>query len=160
MLNNWIVNDNWLNDHRVNQFNSRKANFSRERDQLWKNQDLYDYFFWTLRKCAFYFSLLSICILKTRTWLKDYFTTSQIFIDVCMSNLTMSFAKCINSYLIDAKTISWRRFYNRQYSCIFFHSRQLSIVLMSWIKMLLSFTKSITIILREDCLKFFRRFAL
>jgi hypothetical protein len=49
--------------------------------------------------------LLSICTFKTRTWLKDYFTTSQIFIDVCMSNFAKFLVKYINSYLINVKTI-------------------------------------------------------
>ncbi len=38
--NDRIVNDNWSNDERVNQFDSCKARFSNERSQLWKNQRL------------------------------------------------------------------------------------------------------------------------
>jgi hypothetical protein len=131
MSNDWIVNDNRLNDRRVNQSDFRKVSFSRERDQSWKSQDLCDYIFCTFRRCAFHFNLFSICILKTRTWWKDYFTTSQTLIDVCMSHFAMFLVKCINSYLIDAKTILWREFHSRQCSCIFFNNRQLLIVLIS-----------------------------
>jgi hypothetical protein len=131
MSNNKIVNDNRSNNRRVNQSDSRKTSFLRERDQSWKNQNLNNHFFCTFLKCAFHFSLLSICIFKTFTWLKNYFTTSQIFIDVCMSNFAMFFIKCINFYLIDAKTTSWWRFHSKQCLCIFFSSQKLLIVLMS-----------------------------
>ncbi len=78
-------------------------------------------FFCTLRRCASYFSLLSICTLKTRTWQEDCFTTSQILIDVCMSNFAMFLVRCISSYLVDAKTTSWRRLHSKQCSLIFYN---------------------------------------
>ncbi len=131
MSNDEIVNDDRSNNRRVNQFDSRKTSFYVNAINREKIKVRAIIFFYMFRRYTSHFNLLLICIFKTRTWLKNCFTTSQIFIDVCISNFAMFFVKCINSYLINAKTISWRRFYNKQCSCIFFNNRQWLIVLMS-----------------------------
>ncbi len=86
-------------------------------------------------------SLMSFCIFKMRIWLKDRYTTSHIWMMICISNFFEFFVKRMNSYLINAKTISWRRVHVSKWACISFRMRQLLVMLNSYVKILISFTK-------------------
>ncbi len=56
--NDEIVNNDRSNNCRINQFDSWKASFSRERDQSWKNQDLCEYFLLYASKMRISFQLV------------------------------------------------------------------------------------------------------
>jgi hypothetical protein len=56
--NNEIVNNDWSKNRHVNQFDFWEANFSRERDQSWKNQDLCNHFFLYVLKMRILFQFI------------------------------------------------------------------------------------------------------
>jgi hypothetical protein len=157
VLNDWRVRYNEFDDRFVNQLCFDKARVSRENDETRKYQRLNNHFFWMFLTCVFHFSLISICIFKTRIWFNDCFTTSQMRTIVCISIFLEFFVKWMSSYLIDAKTISWRRVYVSQWACIFSRTRQLFVMLTSYVNILMLFIKSIATIERNNCFKSFKK---
>ncbi len=109
-------------------------------------------FFWIFRTCDFHLSLMFIWILNILIEIVDFLITLLILMNAVILNLRWFCVKCINSYLIDAKRTSCRLVHSSHSSCVCFSALQLLFVLISYIKMLMSFTKSIIVIL---CLDFF-----
>jgi hypothetical protein len=160
MSDDRCLNNNKFDYRFVNQSCFDKTRLSDEDDETRQRQRLNDHFFWMLLTWVLHLSLMSICILRTRIWLKDCFTTSHIRTIICMSNFLEFFVKWINSYLIDTKTISWRRVHVSQWSCIFFRVRQLLVMLNSYVNMLISFTKFKYMIRRKNRFNNFNKSAL
>jgi hypothetical protein len=103
--------------------------------------------FWIFLTCEFHFSLISNCTFNTRTIVVDFLMTFFILIVIVMSNRLWFRVKCNNSYLSDAKRASCRRVHNSQITCVFFSALQLFVFLMSYVKMLISFTMFMIVIL-------------
>ncbi len=76
MSSDEIVNDDRSNNRDVNQFDSREASFSRERNQSSKNQDLCDHFLLYASKMRISFQL----IVNLHT--QDAYVTKKLFYDV------------------------------------------------------------------------------
>jgi hypothetical protein len=66
-------------------------------------------FFWIFLTCESHFNLMSICTVNTRTNDVSFLMMFFMLIAIIMSNHLRFRAKCNNSYLIDAKRVSWRR---------------------------------------------------
>jgi hypothetical protein len=116
--------------------------------------------FWIFLTCEFHFNLISSCTFNTRTIVIDSLMTFFILIVIVMSNRLWFRVKCNNSYLIDAKRVSCQRVYNSQMTCVFFSVLQLFMMFMSYVKMLISFTKFMIVILYLNRSKIFKMFAL
>ncbi len=76
MSNDEIVNDDWSNNHRVNQSDSWETSFSRERDQSWKCRDLCDHFLLYVSKMRISFQF----IVNLHT--QDAYVIKRLFYDV------------------------------------------------------------------------------
>jgi hypothetical protein len=107
-----------------------------------------------------HFSLMSSCTLNTRTIVVDFLMTFFTLIVIFMSNRLWFFVKCNNSYFVDAKRASCRRVYSSQITCVFSNVLQLLVMFMSYVKMLISFTKFMTVILYLNRSKIFKMFSL
>jgi hypothetical protein len=157
MLDDRCVNNNRFDYRFVNQLCFDKTRSSSEDDETRQRQRLNDHFFWMLLTWILHLSLMSICIFRTRIWLKDCFTTSHIRTIVCMSNFFEFLVKWMSSYVINAKTISWRRVHVSQWACISFKMRQLLVMLNSYVNMLISFTKFNAAIRRKNRFNNFKK---
>ncbi len=116
--------------------------------------------FWIFLMCESHFSLISSCTLNTRTIIVDFRMTFSTLIVIVMSNRLWFFAKCSSSYLIDAKRASCRRVHSSQMTWIFFNALQLLVMLVSYVRMLISFTKFMIVILYLNRSKIFKMSAL
>jgi hypothetical protein len=116
--------------------------------------------FWIFLMCEFHFSLISNCTFNTRTIIVDFRMTFFTLIVIVMSNRLWFFARCSNSYLIDAKRTSCRRAHSSQMTWVFFSALQLLVMLVSYVRMLISFTKFMTVILYLNRSKIFKMSAL
>jgi hypothetical protein len=77
-----------------------------------------------------------------------------------MSKRLWSRVKYNNSYLIDAKWVSFRCVHNLQMTCVFFNVLQLLVMFMLYVKMLMSFTKFVIVILYLNSSKILKMFIL
>jgi hypothetical protein len=116
--------------------------------------------FWIFLTCESHFSLMSNCTLNTRTIVVDFLITFFTLIVIIMSNRLWFLVKCSNSYSIDAKRTSCRRVHSSQITYVFSNALQLLVMFVSYVKILISFTKSMTVILYLNRLKTFKMFAL
>ncbi len=116
--------------------------------------------FWIFLMCEFHFNLISNCTLNTRTIIVDSRMTFFTLIVIIMSNRLWFFVRCSSSYLIDAKRMSCRRAHSSQMTWVFFSVLQLLVMLMSYVKMLITFTKFMIVILYLNRSKIFKMSAL
>jgi hypothetical protein len=116
--------------------------------------------FWIFLMCEFHFSLISNCTLNTRTIIVDFRMTFFTLIVIVMSNRLWFLVKCSSSYLIDAKRTSCRRVHNSQMTWVFFSVLQLLVMFVSYVKILISFTKFMIMILCLNRSKIFKMSAL
>jgi hypothetical protein len=112
--------------------------------------------FWIFLTCESHFSLISNCTLNTCTIIVDSRMTFFTLIVIVMSNRLWFFVKCNNSYLVDAKRTSCRRVHSSQMTWVFFSALQLLVMLVSYVRMLISSTKSMTVILYLNRSKTFK----
>jgi hypothetical protein len=116
--------------------------------------------FWIFLTCESHFNLISNCTLNTRTIIVDFWMTFFTLIVIVMSNRLWFLVKCNNSYLIDAKRTSCRRVHNSQMTWVFFNALQLLVILVLYVRMLISFTKFMIVILYLNRSKIFKMSAL
>ncbi len=110
--------------------------------------------------CKSHFNLTSNCTFNTRTIIIDFLMTFFILIVIVMLNRLWFRVKCNNSYWINAKRASCRRFHSSQMTCVFFSVLQLFVMFVSYVKMLISFTMFMIVILYLNRLKILKMFAL
>ncbi len=99
-------------------------------------------------------------ILKTCTFDFDLITELSICMLVIMSNLFDFLMKCVNSYFFDVNVASWVWAHFAQTSCALLNVLQISLMNLSYVRMLMSFTKLSTSILIFNALHFSIRLAL
>ncbi len=116
--------------------------------------------FWIFWMCESHFNLILNCTFNTRMIIVDSWMMFFTLIVIVMLNRLWFFVKCNNWYLIDAKRTSCRRVYNSQMTWIFFSVLQLFVMLVSYVRMLISFTKFMIVILYLNRSKTFKMFAL
>ena len=112
------------------------------------------------RRCASHRNFMFSCTFKTCTFDFDLITELSIYMLVIMSNLFDFLMKCVSSYFSDANVVSWVQAYFMQTSCILFNVLHISSMNLSYVRMLISFTKLSTLILILSALHFLIRFAL
>jgi hypothetical protein len=116
--------------------------------------------FWIFLTCKSHFNLISNCTLSTRTIVVDSLMTFFTLIVIVMSNRLWFFVKCNSSYLIDAKRASCRRAHSSQMTWVFFSALKLLVMLVLYVRILISSTKSMTVILYLNRSKTFKMSAL
>ncbi len=97
-----------------------------------------------------------------RTCMSDFnlITELSIYMLIIMSNLFDFLMKCVNSYFSDANVTSWVWTHFVQTSCALLSVLQISLMNLSYARMLMSFTKLSTSILILNALHFLIRLAL
>ncbi len=111
-------------------------------------------------RCAFHHNFMSSCTFRTCTSDFDLITELSICMLVIMSNLFDFLMKCVSSYFSDANVASWVQAHFTQMSCTLLNVLQISSMNLSYVRMLMSFTKSSTSILILNALHFSIRLAL
>ncbi len=112
------------------------------------------------QRCAFHCNFMFSCTF--RTCMFDFNLITELFICmlVIMSNLFDFLMKCVNSYFSDANVASWVQTHFAQTSCILFSVLQISLMNLSYARMLMSFMKLSILILILNALHFSIRLAL
>ncbi len=112
------------------------------------------------RRCTFHCNFMFSCTFKTCTSDFNLIIELSICMLVIMSNFFDFLMKCVNSYFSDANFASWVQTYFMQTLCTLLNVLQISLMNLLYIKMLMSFTKSSTLILILNALHFSIRLAL
>ncbi len=99
------------------------------------------------RRCAFHCSFMFSWIFKTRTSDFDLIIELSICMLVIMLNFLDFLVKCVSSYFSSANVASWIQVHFTQTLCILLSVLQISLMNLSYAKMLMSFTKLSTLIL-------------
>ena len=112
------------------------------------------------RRCMSHRNFMFSCTFRTRT--SDFNLITELFICmlVIMSNFFDFLMKCVNLYFSDANVASWVQAYFAQTSCALLSVLQISSMNLSYARMLMSFTKSSTLILILNASHFSIRLAL
>jgi len=112
------------------------------------------------RRCTLHCNFMFSCTFKTCMSDFSLITELSIYMLVIMSNLFDFLMKCINSYFSDANVVSWVQTHFMQTSYVLLSVLQISSMNLSYARMLMSFTKSSTLILVLNALHFSIRLAL
>ncbi len=112
------------------------------------------------RRCALHRNFMFSCTLRTCTSDFNLITELSIYMLVIMSNLFDFLMKCVNSYFSDANVASWVWVHFMQMSCTLLNVLQISSMNLSYVKMLMLFTKLSTSILIFSASNFSIRLAL
>jgi len=99
------------------------------------------------QRCAFHRNFMFSYTFRTCTSDFNLITELSICMLVIMSNLFDFLMKCVNSYFSDANVTSWVRVHFTQTSCTLLNVLQISLMNLSYARMLISFTKLSTLIL-------------
>ncbi len=100
------------------------------------------------------------CTFKTCIFNFNLITELFIYILVIMLNLFNFLMKYVNSYFSDVNVASWVQTHFAQMSCILLSVLQISLMNLSYVRMLISFTKLSTLILIFSTLHFLIKLAL
>ncbi len=94
--------------------------------------------------------------------MSDFNLITELFIDmlVIMLNFLDFLVKCVSSYFSDANIVSWVQAHFAQMSCVLLNVLQISSMNLSYVRMLMSFTKLSTLILILSALHFSIKLAL
>ncbi len=106
------------------------------------------------RRCASYCNFMFSCTFKT--CISDFSLITELFICILiiMSNLFDFLIKYVNSYFSDVNVMSWVWAHFMQTSCTLLSILQISSMNLSYVRMLMSFTKLSTLILIFSVLYF------
>jgi len=111
-------------------------------------------------RCMFHRNFMFNCTFKTCT--SDF--NLIIELSICMLIIMLNFfdflMKCVNSYFFDANVASWVQAHFMQMSCALLNVLQISSMNLSYVRMLMLFMKSSTLILIFSALHFLIRLAL
>ena len=94
--------------------------------------------------------------------MSDFNLITELFIDmlVIMLNFLDFLVKCVSSYFSDANIVSWVQAHFAQMLCVLLNVLQISSMNLSYVRMLMSFTKLSTLILILSALYFSIKLAL
>jgi len=106
------------------------------------------------RRCASHHNFMFSCTLRTCMFDFNLITELSIYMLVIMSNLFDFLMKCVNLYFSDANVTSWVQTYFAQMLCTLLSVLQISSMNLSYVRMLMSFTKLSTSILIFNALHF------
>ena len=112
------------------------------------------------RRCAFHCSFMFSWIFRTCTSEFNLITELFICMLVIMLNFLDFLVKCVSSYFSDANVASWIQAHFMQTSCVLLSVLQISSMNLSYVRMLMSFMKSSTLILILNALHFSIKLAL
>jgi len=112
------------------------------------------------QKCMFHCNFMFSCTFRTCTSDFNLITELFIYMLIIMLNFFDFLMKCVNSYFSDVNVASWMQVHFMQTSCILLNVLQISLMNLSYAKMLISFTKLSTLILILNALHFLIRLAL
>jgi len=112
------------------------------------------------RRCASHCNFMFSCTFRTCTFDFNLITELFIYMLAVMLNLFDFLIKCVNSYFSDVNVASWMQAHFAQTSCNLLSVLQISSMNLSYVRMLMSFTKSSTLILIFNALHFLIRLAL
>ncbi len=111
-------------------------------------------------RCAFHHNFMFSCTFRTCMSDFNLITKLSIYMLIIMSNFFNFLMKCINSYFSDANVASWVQAHFAQTLYALLNVLQISSMNLSYVKILMSFTKLSTSILILNTLHFSIRLAL
>jgi len=106
------------------------------------------------RRCTSHCNFMFSCTFKTCMSDFNLMTELSIYMLVIMSNLFNFLMKCVNLYFSEMNVASWVQAYFAQTSCALLSVLQISLMNLSYTRMLMSFTKLNTSILIFSALHF------
>ncbi len=112
------------------------------------------------RRCTSHHNFMFSCTFRTCTFDFSLITELSICMLVVMSHLFDFLMKYINSYFSDANVASWMQTHFVQMLCALLNVLQISSINLSYVRMLMSFTKLSTSILIFNALHFLIRLVL
>ncbi len=121
---------------------------SHVKTSSWLSVNIYVTWFTSIWwRCTSHYNFMFSCTFRTCMSDFDLITELSICMLAVMSNLFDFLIKCVNSYFSNANVASWVQTHFVQTSCILLSVLQISSMNLSYVKMLMSFTKLSTLIL-------------
>jgi len=105
-------------------------------------------------RCAFHRNFMFSCTFRTCMSDFNLITELSICMLIIMSNFLNFLMKCVSSYFSDANVASWVQAHFMQTLCALLNVLQISSMNLSYVRMLMSFTKLSTSILIFSALHF------
>ncbi len=111
-------------------------------------------------RCASHHNFMFSCTFRTCTFDFNLMIELSICMLIIMSNLFDFLMKCVNFYFSDANVVSWMQAHFAQTLCALLNILQISSMNLSYIRILMLFTKLSTLILILNALHFSIKFTL